>query len=103
MYTTAPAKSPGSRGLRFSSLIDPLVKSGYRVVAFDAPAHGRSSGSHVDLMDHADAIMAVTGKIGPVYGIIAHSFGAVPSKVERAAVFKSKHFETRKKLCREYY
>ncbi len=86
-----------SRGLRFSSLIDPLIKSGYRVVAFDAPAHGRSSGSHMDLMDYADSILAVTDKIGPVYGIIAHSLGAAATllvlerglKIEKAVFFSA--------------
>ena len=65
-----------SRGVRFKTLIDRLVKSGYRVVAFDAPAHGRSSGSHTDVMEYADAILAVAQKSGSVYAIVAHSFGA---------------------------
>jgi len=65
-----------SRGLRFSSLIEVLADAGYRLVAFDAPAHGRSSGSHIDLMEYVDALMQVSGKVGPLHGIIAHSFGA---------------------------
>jgi len=65
-----------SRGLRFSPLIEVLANAGYRLVAFDAPAHGRSSGSHIDLMEYVDALMAVSEKIGPLYGIVAHSFGA---------------------------
>ena len=65
-----------SRGLRFSPLIEVLRDSGYRVVAFDAPAHGRSSGSHIDLMDYVDALMQVSRNVGPLHGIIAHSFGA---------------------------
>jgi len=65
-----------SRGLRFSPLIEVLQNSGYRVVAFDAPAHGRSSGSHIDLMDYVDALMQVSRNVGPLHGIVAHSFGA---------------------------
>ncbi len=65
-----------SRGLRFSPLIEVLADAGYRLVAFDAPAHGQSSGTHIDLMEYVDALMAVSEKIGPVYGIVAHSFGA---------------------------
>jgi pimeloyl-ACP methyl ester carboxylesterase len=65
-----------SRGLRFSSLIEVLADAGYRLVAFDAPAHGRSSGSHIDLMDYVDSLMQVSGKVGPLHGIVAHSFGA---------------------------
>ncbi|MCI0627844.1 MAG: alpha/beta hydrolase [Acidobacteria bacterium] len=65
-----------SRGLRFSPLIEVFADAGYRVVTFDAPAHGRSSGSHIDLMDYVDALMQVAGKVGPLHGIVAHSFGA---------------------------
>lgn len=65
-----------SRGLRFSPLIEVLRDSGYRVVAFDAPAHGRSSGRHIDLMDYVDALMEVSRRVGPIHGIVAHSFGA---------------------------
>ena len=65
-----------SRGLRFSPLIEVLADAGYRLVAFDAPAHGRSSGSHIDLMEYVDALMEVSEKIGPLHGIVAHSFGA---------------------------
>jgi len=65
-----------SRGLRFRNLIDQLVKSGYRVIAFDAPAHGRSSGSHVDVMGYAECILAIAERVGPIHAIVAHSFGA---------------------------
>jgi pimeloyl-ACP methyl ester carboxylesterase len=65
-----------SRGLRFVGLVKPLTEAGYKVIAFDAPAHGRSSGSHVDLMDFADSVMAVAERSGPIDAVVAHSFGA---------------------------
>jgi pimeloyl-ACP methyl ester carboxylesterase len=65
-----------SRGLRFAGLVKPLTEAGYRVVAFDAPAHGRSSANHVDLMDFADSVMAVAERSGPIDAVVAHSFGA---------------------------
>jgi pimeloyl-ACP methyl ester carboxylesterase len=34
-----------NRGLRFSPLIEVLADAGYRLVTFDAPAHGRSQGA----------------------------------------------------------
>jgi pimeloyl-ACP methyl ester carboxylesterase len=64
-----------SQGLRFSNLIKPLAEAGYKVIAFDAPAHGRSSGSHVDLAEFADSVKCVAEKAGPIDAIIAHSFG----------------------------
>ena len=57
-------------------LLKSLADAGYRLVTFDAPAHGRSSGSHIDLMEYVDALLEVSRKVGPLHGIIAHSFGA---------------------------
>ena len=68
-----------SRGLRFLPLIRSLSEVGYRVVVFDAPAHGRSSGSQVDLMEFAEAVHAVAKSIGPIDALVAHSFGAAAS------------------------
>ena len=51
-----------SRGLRFVHFIKPLMEAGYKVVTFDAPAHGRSSGSHVDAMEYAESILVVAQK-----------------------------------------
>jgi len=68
-----------SRGSRFSHLIKPLLDSGYRFVVFDAPAHGGSSGSHLDLMQYARAVSKIAERTGPFYGLLAHSFGAAAS------------------------
>ena len=65
-----------SRALRFTYLIEALADAGYRMVTFDAPAHGRSSGSHIDLMEYVDALMEVSRNVGSLYAIVAHSFGA---------------------------
>ncbi|MGE3547993.1 MAG: alpha/beta fold hydrolase, partial [Kofleriaceae bacterium] len=46
------------------------------VVAFDAPAHGDSPGRRLYLTDLADTIAGVALAVGPLHGIIAHSFGA---------------------------
>ncbi len=61
---------------QLKDFIDPMVGAGHRVVAFDAPAHGDSDGTDTDLVDYGAAILAVAGTVGPVHGIIAHSFGA---------------------------
>ena len=53
-----------------------LVSAGYRVVALDAPAHGASDGRQVTLVSFAEAVQAVADAVGPVYGVVAHSFGA---------------------------
>lgn len=61
---------------QFDAWIEPLVGAGYRVVLFDAPAHGGSGGRRTNIMDMAGAIQQVAGLYGPVHAIVAHSFGA---------------------------
>jgi pimeloyl-ACP methyl ester carboxylesterase len=66
----------GSRATHMGKMIGPLVDAGFRVVAFDAPAHGASSGHSTDLVEFASAIAAVARNVGPVRCVLAHSFGA---------------------------
>jgi pimeloyl-ACP methyl ester carboxylesterase len=65
----------GARATHLGRLIKPLVDAGYRVVAFDAPAHGHSTGSRTDLVAYAAAVAAVARHAGPVHTLLAHSFG----------------------------
>jgi pimeloyl-ACP methyl ester carboxylesterase len=68
-----------SGGLHLGSFVEPLLKSGYRVVIFDGPAHGRSQGEKTNLPDFAEAMLQVIKKMGPVDHLIAHSFGGFAS------------------------
>jgi pimeloyl-ACP methyl ester carboxylesterase len=65
-----------SHAARMAYLIRTLHSRGIRVVAFDAPAHGRSSGHQADMHAFRGAIQTVIATCGPVQGVIAHSFGA---------------------------
>ncbi len=56
--------------------IEPLIKDGYKVIAFDMPAHGRSSKQPTHLGDFASALAFVISVYGKPFGIVAHSFGA---------------------------
>ena len=62
---------------KFDHFVMPLVKSGYEVLAFDAPAHGESSGKQVDVLWYKKMIETVYEKYGPVHSFIAHSFGGL--------------------------
>jgi pimeloyl-ACP methyl ester carboxylesterase len=64
------------RGSQLGAFVEPLVDAGMSVVTFDAPGHGDSSGNRLFLTDTVDAIRAVAARVGPLHGIIAHSFGA---------------------------
>ncbi len=62
---------------KFDHFIMPLVKKGYEVIAFDAPAHGESSGKTITGFQYKDAIKAVYDQFGPIHSFIAHSFGGL--------------------------
>lgn len=64
------------RAAQLSAFAAPLAAAGYRVVAFDAPAHGLPDGDRTDMVDFAGAVLQVAGRACPVRGIVAHSFGA---------------------------
>ncbi|MDI1338463.1 alpha/beta hydrolase [Polaromonas sp.] len=66
----------GSHATHMGRMIDPLVDAGFRVVAFDAPAHGKSSGGSTDLVQFANAVSTVGKHVGPLHCVIGHSFGA---------------------------
>jgi pimeloyl-ACP methyl ester carboxylesterase len=63
------------RGLQLGGFAAPLVAAGYRVVAYDAPAHGDSSGRRSNLFHHTDGLLAAARAFGPCAGVIAHSLG----------------------------
>jgi pimeloyl-ACP methyl ester carboxylesterase len=69
------------RGSQLSAFVDPLVARGYRVVAFDAPAHGDSSGRLATVFDFAEVMLAVASRVGRVHGVVAHSMGAVATSI----------------------
>lgn len=57
--------------------VQPLLNAGARVVAFDAPAHGRSTGDETNLLEMARAIRAVAVAAGgKVAAVIGHGLGA---------------------------
>lgn len=75
------------RGSQLSRLVPPLLARGWRVVAFDAPGHGDSSGRNGGLPAFQNALRDVIDAVGPVSGVIAHSFGAIAtaSAMQRGA------------------
>jgi Lysophospholipase len=65
----------GSRAGRFSGLARALAKGGLRVVAYDGPAHGNSTGRLASLPEFGRALGAVGRTVGPVHGLVGHSLG----------------------------
>jgi len=65
----------GSRASRLSGLAAALVEAGFRVVAYDAPAHGESTGRFASLPEFARALGDVAEAVGPIHGLVGHSLG----------------------------
>jgi pimeloyl-ACP methyl ester carboxylesterase len=66
----------GGHAGHMSEFVPILTKAGYRVVALDAPGHGRSGRGLSSLVHVAEAIQAADAAFGPLHAVIAHSFGA---------------------------
>lgn len=58
-------------------LVKALVDEGFQVTAFDAPGHGRSSGSSTDILEISGFITQLLQESGQDTAVIAHSFGGM--------------------------
>jgi pimeloyl-ACP methyl ester carboxylesterase len=72
----------GGKAAQFFSFVGPLLENGFEVIAFDAPAHGVSSGSFASGPAFARAARMIAE--GPIHGIVAHSLGAAGSAIALA-------------------
>lgn len=63
------------RGAQLAPFVAPLVEAGFRVAAFDAPAHGDTPGTSASLFAFRDAIVAMHEALGPLHAIVSHSMG----------------------------
>jgi pimeloyl-ACP methyl ester carboxylesterase len=63
------------RAGQMSAFVDPLLRKGYRVVAYDAPAHGASPGRSTGLPVLAEALKEFGDLNGGIHAVIAHSIG----------------------------
>ncbi|HMF70018.1 MAG TPA: alpha/beta fold hydrolase [Flavitalea sp.] len=61
----------------FHQYIAELVRHDFEVLAFDAPAHGRSGGKRITLPDYIKMLNEVIVKYGPIDHYLAHSFGGL--------------------------
>jgi pimeloyl-ACP methyl ester carboxylesterase len=67
----------GSAAHKFEDYATLLVKEGYEILAFDAPAHGDSEGITTNAIEYCAMIEKVMEELGPIDGFIAHSFGGI--------------------------
>ena len=60
----------------FGGIVSQLTDKGYRVIAYDGPAHGRSSGRRTSMFAYAHFITDMFAHYQPSV-IVSHSFGTV--------------------------
>ncbi len=58
-------------------IAEQLRRAGFRVVAFDQPAHGRTARAEASLIDCARALVQVAEALGPVRFVVSHSMGGL--------------------------
>ena len=65
----------GGHAAQMRGFVPRLLAEGFRVIAYDQPAHGLSEGKLTGLPDFAGALAAVAAHHGNVRHVIAHSLG----------------------------
>lgn len=83
------------RGPQLASFTEMLLDAGYKVLAFDAPGHGQSSGNATNLPIFADTLNQIASHYGQPYAIIAHSFGVMVT----AYALTAHMLQARKVVC----
>lgn len=67
------------RGTQVAHFLPQLLERGFRVVAFDGPAHGQSTGKRTNLIEFSEVLKKLVEPHGEIEAIIAHSFGGMVS------------------------
>jgi pimeloyl-ACP methyl ester carboxylesterase len=67
----------GGARAQMTGFVDALLFAGYRVVAYDQPAHGDSAGRTTNLLEVAPTMDLLARQEGNFHAIIGHSFGTL--------------------------
>lgn len=65
------------RGSQMGALAEPLLKAGFRVLSFDNHSHHKTPGKTSTIFKQSEVQRGLADKFGPIYGIVAHSFGGM--------------------------
>ena len=63
--------------VNFERYVKPMIRKVYEVLAFDAPAHGSSTGKTITVVDYKEMVHYIQEHYGPIDAFIAHSFGGL--------------------------
>jgi pimeloyl-ACP methyl ester carboxylesterase len=65
------------RGTQLFKIADELVKSGYSILSFDAPGHGKSPGKTTIMPEFVETILEISKQYGPFEAAVGHSLGGM--------------------------
>jgi pimeloyl-ACP methyl ester carboxylesterase len=74
----------GGNAAQMRAFVFPLLRAGFRVIAYDQPAHGVSEGRLTGLPDFADVLAQVAWHHGEARAAIGHSLGATAAALAHA-------------------
>jgi pimeloyl-ACP methyl ester carboxylesterase len=66
-----------SAAKNFERYVTALIGMGFQVLAFDAPAHGESSGKQINVLLYLSTIHKIYEAYGPIDCYITHSYGGL--------------------------
>lgn len=78
------------RGTQFHRLIEGLLQKNWKVITFNAPAHGSSSQKQTSLLEFTFCSLQIYHDLGPIDYAIGHSLGsgALLNAIDQGANFK---------------
>jgi pimeloyl-ACP methyl ester carboxylesterase len=82
------------RGTQLVKIADHFLKLGYEIISFDAPAHGKSSGSTTSMPEFIASIHEIEKEFGPFEFAIGHSLGGMALLNAVREGFKTKKLVT---------
>lgn len=65
------------RGTQLVKIADELISLGYKIISFDAPAHGKSKGNSTIMVEFIASILELEKQFGPFEFAIGHSLGGM--------------------------
>jgi pimeloyl-ACP methyl ester carboxylesterase len=74
----------GGHAAQMRAFVFPLLSAGFRVVAYDQPAHGLSEGKLTGLPDFAEVLGEIAAQHGDVRAVVGHSLGATAAAMAHA-------------------
>ena len=88
----------GGHALNFSHLIIKLLEGNFNVIAYDSPAHGKSSGKKTNLLHNTQALLDVSQHTKSVDALIGHSFGTMANAYALELTKETSHLSAVKKI-----